>query len=56
VQRDVSWPAAWPHSVFAQRDLRHGRPSFIAIVCAIAVIAAALPEAITKVGHHPFSD
>jgi hypothetical protein len=53
VQRDVSWPAAWLRSVFASGDLRHGPPFFVAIVCTIAVIAAAFPESITKVGHDP---
>jgi DMSO/TMAO reductase YedYZ heme-binding membrane subunit len=38
----VSWPVAWVHSVFTSGDLQHGLPFFLAIVCAIAVIAAAL--------------
>jgi hypothetical protein len=42
--------------VFAKRDLWPGLPFLIAIVCGIAVIAAALPEAIAKVGHDPLSD
>ena len=38
----VSWPVAWLHSVFASGDLQHGALLWLAIVCALAVIAAAL--------------
>ena len=38
----VSWPVAWLHSVFSSGDLQHGLLFFLAIVCALAVIAAAL--------------
>jgi DMSO/TMAO reductase YedYZ heme-binding membrane subunit len=38
----VSWPVAWLHSVFSGGDLRHGPLLFLAIACAVAVIAAAL--------------
>jgi DMSO/TMAO reductase YedYZ heme-binding membrane subunit len=38
----VSWPVAWLHSVFSSGDLQHGLMLFLAIVCALAVIAAAL--------------
>jgi hypothetical protein len=56
VQRGASWSPAAPHSVLARRDLRSGLPFFIAIVCAAAVIAAALPETIAKVDHDPLND
>lgn len=36
----VSWPVAWVHSVFASGDLRHGLLFFLAIACAVAVVAA----------------
>jgi hypothetical protein len=49
VRSDVSRLVARPHSVFARRDLRPGPPFFVAIVCGIAVIAAALPEAIAGI-------
>jgi sulfoxide reductase heme-binding subunit YedZ len=38
----VSWPVAWLHSVFSSGDLQHGALLWLAIVCALAVIAAAL--------------
>ena len=38
----VSWPIAWFHSVYSSGDLQHGPLLFLAIACAIAVIAAAL--------------
>jgi sulfoxide reductase heme-binding subunit YedZ len=38
----VSWPIAWLHSVFASGDLQHGALLYLAIACAIAVIAATL--------------
>jgi methionine sulfoxide reductase heme-binding subunit len=38
----VSWPVAWVHSVFSSTDLQHGPLLYLAIVCALAVIAAAL--------------
>lgn len=37
----VSWPVAWVHSVFASGDLRHGVLFYLAVACAVAVIAAA---------------
>jgi methionine sulfoxide reductase heme-binding subunit len=36
----VSWPVAWLHSVFSSGDLQHGPLLFLAIACAVAVIAA----------------
>jgi len=38
----VSWPVAWVHSVFSSGDLQHGLLFFLAIACALAVVAAAL--------------
>jgi methionine sulfoxide reductase heme-binding subunit len=38
----VSWPVAWLHSVFSSGDLQHGPLLYLAIACALAVIAAAL--------------
>jgi DMSO/TMAO reductase YedYZ heme-binding membrane subunit len=38
----VSWPVAWFHSVFSSGDLQHGLLLYLAIACAIAVIAASL--------------
>ncbi len=38
----VSWPVAWLHSVFSSSDLRHGLLFYLAVACAVAVIAAAL--------------
>jgi sulfoxide reductase heme-binding subunit YedZ len=38
----VSWPVAWLHSVFSSGDLRHGVLFFLAVACAVAVIAATL--------------
>lgn len=38
----ASWPVAWLHSVFASGDLRHGVLFYLAIVCAIAVVGAAM--------------
>jgi DMSO/TMAO reductase YedYZ heme-binding membrane subunit len=38
----VSWPIAWLHSVFSSGDLQRGPLLFLAIACAIAVIAATL--------------
>ncbi len=38
----VSWPVAWLHSVFSSGDLQRGALLWLAIVCALAVIAAAL--------------
>lgn len=36
----VSWPVGWVHSVFASGDLRRGLLFYLAIACAVAVIAA----------------
>lgn len=36
----VSWPVAWFHSVFSSGDLRRGLLFWLAIACAVAVIAA----------------
>jgi DMSO/TMAO reductase YedYZ heme-binding membrane subunit len=38
----VSWPVAWFHSIFSSGDLQHGPLLYLAIACALAVIAAAL--------------
>ena len=38
----ASWPVAWLHSVFSSTDLRHGVLFYLAVACAVAVIAAAL--------------
>jgi DMSO/TMAO reductase YedYZ heme-binding membrane subunit len=38
----LSWPVAWVHSFFAGGDLRQGPLFYLAIVCAVAVAAAAL--------------
>jgi methionine sulfoxide reductase heme-binding subunit len=38
----LSWPVAWVHSFFASGDLRQGWLFYVAIVCAVAVVAAAL--------------
>jgi sulfoxide reductase heme-binding subunit YedZ len=38
----VSWPVAWVHSVFSSTDLQHGPLLYLAIACALAVIAALL--------------
>jgi methionine sulfoxide reductase heme-binding subunit len=38
----VSWPVAWLHSVFSSGDLQRGALLWLAIVCALAVIAAVL--------------
>ncbi|MGH3211539.1 MAG: hypothetical protein ACRDNO_27660, partial [Trebonia sp.] len=38
----VSWPVAWLHSVFSSGDLQHGPLLYLAIACALAVIAAVL--------------
>jgi DMSO/TMAO reductase YedYZ heme-binding membrane subunit len=38
----LSWPVAWFHSVFSSGDVRHGPLLYLAIVCAVAVVAAAL--------------
>jgi methionine sulfoxide reductase heme-binding subunit len=49
----VSWPVAWLHSVFSGGDLRHGPLLFVAIACAVAVIAAALWRASEAAGDVP---
>jgi sulfoxide reductase heme-binding subunit YedZ len=49
----VSWPVAWLHSVFSGGDLRHGPLLFLAIACAVAVIAAALWRASEAAGDVP---
>jgi methionine sulfoxide reductase heme-binding subunit len=38
----LSWPVAWVHSFFAGGDLRQGWLFYAAIVCAVAVAAAAV--------------
>ena len=38
----VSWPVAWLHSIFSSTDLQHGVLFFLAVACAVAVIAATL--------------
>ena len=38
----VSWPVAWLHSVFSSGDLQHGPLLYLAILCALAVVAGAL--------------
>jgi len=38
----ASWPVAWLHSVFAGGDLRHGALFYLAVGCAVAVLAAAV--------------
>jgi methionine sulfoxide reductase heme-binding subunit len=43
----VSWPIAWVHSVFSSDDLRHGFLFVLAIVCAVAIAAAALWRVVT---------
>jgi DMSO/TMAO reductase YedYZ heme-binding membrane subunit len=49
----VSWPVAWLHSVFTGGDLRHGPLLFLAVACAVAVIAAALWRASEAAGDVP---
>jgi sulfoxide reductase heme-binding subunit YedZ len=49
----VSWPVAWLHSVFSGGDLRHGPLLFLAVACAVAVIAAALWRASEAAGDVP---
>jgi methionine sulfoxide reductase heme-binding subunit len=36
----ASWPVAWVHSMFASGDLQHGALLYLAVACAVAVIAA----------------
>lgn len=38
----ASWPVAWLHSVFSSGDLLGGALFYLAVACAIAVVAAAL--------------
>ncbi|MGH3245136.1 MAG: ferric reductase-like transmembrane domain-containing protein [Trebonia sp.] len=38
----ASWPVAWVHSMFSSGDLHRGALLYLAVACAVAVIAAAL--------------
>jgi predicted ferric reductase len=36
----LSWPVAWLHSFYSSGDLQHGALFFLALICAIVVVAA----------------